>query len=164
MHQKTAPLKKRFVFKSQKAELALFDFIGVDTAVIIAAQQFVAGGFAERFHILHGARVRGQNLEGFTSGEVFHRLFGLQDRERAIHAFGVKSFGSHIISLLSWGWWLNEKSSVDLGNGIDKTILQFNIDKLETHDPQARSQIFLVGELAVIIDFSHNANDAHVLR
>jgi len=47
---------------------------------------------------------------------------------------------------------------------IGPIILQANIDKLETDNPQARSQVFLVGELAVVVNLGDDPGNAHVFR
>ncbi|HEY9079274.1 hypothetical protein [Magnetovibrio sp.] len=53
---------------------------------------------------------------------------------------------------------------MDLKMRIGRTILQANIDKLETDNPQARSQVFLIGKLAMVVNFGDDPGDGHVFR
>ena len=67
----------------------------VNAAFFAVFDQFIAGGARKRLEIGHGARVRGQDLQGLARFEFFQCLLGLEDGERAIQPFRVEYFVCH---------------------------------------------------------------------
>ena len=53
---------------------------------------------------------------------------------------------------------------MDLDMRISPLILQANIDKLETDNPQARSQVFLIGKLTMVVNFGDDPSNGHLFR
>jgi len=51
---------------------------------------------------------------------------------------------------------------MDLGMRISPAILQAHIDKLETDHPQSRSQVFLIGKLAMVVNFGDDPGNGRI--
>jgi hypothetical protein len=57
--------------------------------------QLIAGGAAERFEILDGARIGGLDDEDLSARDVFEGFLGAEDGEGAVEVAGIKNVFSH---------------------------------------------------------------------